>query len=326
MGDQLRWGVLSTASNTERLWNEHTNALRYAVASRDLARAQSYAAERDIPQAYGAYEDLLSDEDVDIVYNPLPNSLHTEWTIRALEAGKHVLCEKPFSRDASEVKRAFDVAQANGLVLAEAFMWRHHPQVAKLRELLDGGVIGTLRCVRASFAFNLGSLADIRASAELEGGAHMDVGAYVVSGCRLVTGTNPERVYAEGATGAAEVDMTMVATLRFPDEVLATIDCSMASVFRYELEAIGDAASIYLEDPWTGRNPRIEIRRDDQSRELVAVEDSNPYTVELEDFEAAVRGERPLLFGRDDAVGQARTLAALHQSMAERSPVDIGAQ
>ena len=323
MSTPLQWGVLSTARNTDRLWNGQTHAVLRGVASRDLGRAQAYAAERGIPESYGSYEELLADDAIDIIYNPLPNQLHVEWTLRALEAGKHVLCEKPFSRDVSGVREAFDLAERRGLLLAEAFMWRHHPQVVTLRGLLDDGVIGPLRCVRASFGFNLDSLDDIRAQRELDGGAHMDVGAYVVSGCRLVAGEDPSRVYAEGVNGGAGVDLTMVGTLRFPSGVLGIVDCSMQTVFRYELEAIGERGSIHLDDPWTGRHPRIEIRRDDQSAEAVEVDDANPYTRQVEDFEAAVRGERPLPFGRDDAVAQAQVLAALHRSMSEGVPVLI---
>jgi predicted dehydrogenase len=316
--------VLSTARITDKLWNPSTTAPLAAIASRDLARAREYASERGIESAYGSYEELLADETIDIIYNPLPNSMHVEWTLRALEAGKHVLCEKPFGRDPEAVGRCFDLAAERGLVLAEAFMWRHHPQVERLRELLADGVIGTLRCVRASFAFNLGGdLRDIRAQAALEGGAHMDVGCYVVSGARLVTGENPVRVYAEGERGGAEVDMTMVGTLRFPSGVLAAIDCSIQTVLRYELEAIGETASIHLDDPWTGQRPRIEIRREDRSAEPVEVADPNPHTREVEDFEAAVRGERPSRYGKDDAVAQAATLDALYRSMREGRTVEL---
>ena len=316
--------MLSTARITDKLWNPGTTAVLAAVASRDLSRARTYASERGIETAYGSYEELLGDDTIDVVYNPLPNSLHAEWTLRALDAGKHVLCEKPFSRDPEAVGRCFDLAAERGLVLAEAFMWRHHPQVERLRELLADGVIGTLRCVRASFAFNLGDdLSDIRAQAALDGGAHMDVGSYVVSGSRLITGENPVRVYAEGEHGGAEVDMTMVGTLRFPSGVLAAIDCSIQTVLRYELKAIGETGSIHLDDPWTGQRPRIEIRRDDQSAEPVEVKGANPHTREVEDFEAAVRGDRPLRYGKDDAVAQATTLAALHRSMRQGRPVQL---
>jgi xylose dehydrogenase (NAD/NADP) len=168
-------------------------------------------------------------------------------------------------------------------------------------------------------------LNDIRAQEALAGGAHMDVGAYVVSGARLVAREDPVRVYAEGRSDGSEVDLSMVATLRFPSGVLAVTDCSMQSVFRYELEAIGDSGAIHLDDPWTGRLPRIEIRRNDQTAELVDVDGANPYTREVEDFEASVRGGRPPRYGNDDVVAQAATLAGIYQSMREGRPVELAA-
>ena len=152
----LRWGILSTANITDKLLDSGTDQEFVAVGSRDGARAEAYAREKGIARAHGSYEALLADPDVDAIYNPLPNSLHVEWSIRALEAGKHVLCEKPLTRHPEDVDRAFDVAEREGRVLAEAFMWRHHPQVARARELLDSGAIGDLRVIRAHFAFTGG--------------------------------------------------------------------------------------------------------------------------------------------------------------------------
>jgi predicted dehydrogenase len=319
--EPLRWGVLSTARNTERLWNDQTDAVLHGVASRDAERARRYASEHGIARAYGSYEALLADDAIDVVYVPLPNSMHLQWTLKALRAGKHVLCEKPFSRDVEGVAEAFDVAASQGLVLAEAFMWRHHPQVEVVRSLIDDDVIGQLRCIRASFAFNLESLDDIRAQAALDGGAHMDVGAYVVSGCRLIAGEEPSRVYAEGFNGQADVDLSMIGTLRFPSGVLGVMDCSMQTVFRYELEAIGVSGSIHLNDPWTGVAARVEIRRGDQSAEVVEVPQVNPYSRQIADFEAAVRGERPAAYGRADAIAQAGVLDAIRRSIDTAGPV-----
>ena len=148
----LRWGILSTANITDKLLDSGTDQEFVAVGSRDGARAEAYAREKGIARAHGSYEALLADPDVDAIYNPLPNSMHVEWSIRALEAGKHVLCEKPLTRHPEDVDRVFDVAEREGRVLAEAFMWRHHPQVARARELLDSGAIGDLRVIRAAFA------------------------------------------------------------------------------------------------------------------------------------------------------------------------------
>jgi predicted dehydrogenase len=246
---------------------------------------------------------------------PLPNSLHVPWSIKALEAGKHVLSEKPLTRHPADAEAAFDAADRAGRVLAEAFMWRHHPQVARLRELIAGGAIGELRLVRAGFSFDifgLGRLDDVRLQSGLEGGGLMDVGCYCVSAMRLLAG-EPVTVSGRRIDGGDGVDIRFTGTLAFADRVLGNFDCGLDMAGRSELEVIGDKASIHLSDPWHGRVPRIELRREDGA-EQIAVPDANPYACELEDFAAAVRGERPHPFGRADAVGQARAIAALYRA------------
>ena len=194
--------------------------------------------------------------EIDAVYIPLPNSMHVPWSVRALEAGKHVLCEKPMSRRPAEVEEAFAAAERAGRVLEEAFMWRHHPQTLRLRELLDEGVIGRLRMVKASFSFPLADVSDIRMQAGLDGGSLMDVGCYCVSGARLVAGAEPERVYGEQAIGGDGVDVAFAATLRFPDDVIGAFHCGFAVGRRHHLEAIGEDGSLFLADPWHGRIAR----------------------------------------------------------------------
>jgi predicted dehydrogenase len=317
----LRWGLLSTAAiNGALLGSGHGEFV--AVASRSAERAEAYARERGIPRAYGSYEDLLADPEVDAVYVPLPNSLHVEWSIRALEAGKHVLCEKPMSRHPDDVERAFDVAERRGLVLMEAFMWRHHPQLQRARELIAEGAIGRLRLVRAAFSFPGRDPGDIRLQRDLEGGGLMDVGCYCISGCRAVAGADPERVFGEQVVGGAGVDVAFAATLRFPGDVLAAFDCGMSYAARDELEAAGDEGSLFLDDPWHGREAVIEVRRPDGSTDRVELGPANSYALELRNFEAAVRGDAPPLLGRDDAVAQARTIAALYRSAEEGRSVD----
>ena len=253
----LRWGILSTADITAKLLDSGSDQEFVAVASRDEARAGAYADAHGIPRAYGSYEALLADPEIDAVYIPLPNSMHVEWSITALQAGKHVLCEKPLSRHPEDVDRAFDVAQETGRVLAEAFMWRHNPQVARMRELIDAGEIGTLRLIRAAFSFALaGDPDNIRLAADLDGGGLMDVGCYCVSGCRTVAGAEPERVYAEQVIGGRGVDVALAATLRFPGDVLAVIDCG--ALLRAARRARGRrrrAARSSSTTPGTGATP-----------------------------------------------------------------------
>jgi predicted dehydrogenase len=319
----LRWGILSTANINDKLLDSGTDQEFVAVGSRDGARAEAYAREKGIARAHGSYGALLADPDVEAIYNPLPNALHVEWSIRALEAGKHVLCEKPLSRRPDDVERAFDVAEREGRVLAEAFMWRHHPQVARARRLLDAGAIGDLRVIRAHFAFKAADPDDIRLQAELDGGGLMDVGSYCVSGCRTLAGTEPERAWAELIPGGHGVDVALAATLRFPGDVLAHFDCGLSYPGGSLLAAAGTEGSFALADPWHGNDAVIELQRTDGSVERIDAGPADSYALELADFEAAVRGERLPLLSRDDALGQARTIAALYTSAERNSPCPI---
>jgi D-xylose 1-dehydrogenase (NADP+, D-xylono-1,5-lactone-forming) len=319
----VRWGVLSTANITDKLLNSGHDQEFVAVGSRDLGRAEEWARSRGIPRAHGSYEELLADPDVEAVYVPLPNGMHVEWSIRALEAGKHVLCEKPMSRHPDDVVRAFDVAERSGRVLAEAFMWRHHPQLARTRELLAAGEIGELRVIRAAFAFVASDPDDIRLNGSLEGGGLMDVGCYCVSGCRALAGAEPDRVYAEQVIGGRRVDVALAATLRFPGDVLAHFDCGLSYEGGDQLEAVGTDGSLFLDDPWHGREAVIEVRRADGSVERVETGPVASYALELSDFEAATRGERLPLLGRDDALAQARVIAALYASAERNEPCPI---
>jgi xylose dehydrogenase (NAD/NADP) len=229
VGLRTRWGLLSTARINDRLLKgarRSDSVDVIAVASRDRARAEHYARERGIARAYGSYDELLADPDVDAVYVSLPNSMHVEWTVRALEAGKHVLCEKPLSRVEAEAARAFDVAERQGLVLMEAFMYRHNPQTLQFAELAADGAIGAVRLIRAAFSFAVTHAADVRLAAEYDGGALMDVGCYCVNAARLLAG-EPHRVMGEQVANDADVDLRFVGQLRFPGDVLASFDCAL---------------------------------------------------------------------------------------------------
>jgi predicted dehydrogenase len=318
------WGVISTANINRLVLAGAAKSGRVdvvAVASRDQARAEAYAREHGIERAHGSYEALLADPDVDAVYISLPNSLHVEWSVRALEAGKHVLCEKPLDRRPEEVERAFDAADRAGRLLSEAFMYRHNPQTAKIRELVAGGAIGALRLVRAAFSFGLDEPENVRLAADLDGGALMDVGCYCVSGSRLLAG-EPETAYGRQVTGPSGVDVLFAATMSFPGDVVAQFDCGFVLPDRDELEVIGDEGSLFLDDPWHARKPLIELRRDDGVEEL-ALEPVDSYRLELENLSDAIEGSAEPLLGRADAVGQARAIEALYASAASGEPVSL---
>jgi len=324
----ITWGLLSTARINRRLLEaaaESDRAEVTAVASRDAERARTYAREHGIPRAYGSYEELLEDGDVEAVYISLPNALHVEWTLRALEAGKHVLCEKPLSRRPEDVERAFELAESKGLVLSEAFMWRHHPQTKRLSALLDEGSIGRLRVVRTAFGFRLAGSGDVRLSPELEGGALMDVGCYCVNAVRLLAG-EPTRMHGEQALGEGGVDIAFAGMLRCSDDVLAQFDCGFVLPDRAALEAVGEEGSLVVDDPWHAGSPGIELRRGDAAQaERIPIEPANSYRLELDDLSAAIEDGATPLLGRDDALGQARAIDALYRSADGAGAVEVSA-
>jgi predicted dehydrogenase len=321
----VRWGIISTADINGKLLAgaaASDDVEVVAVGSRDLGRARAFADRHGIRRAYGSYEDLLADPEVEAVYNPLPNTMHVEWSIKALEAGKHVLCEKPMSRHVDEVEAAFDAAERTGRLLSEAFMWRHNPQTRRLEELVAAGAVGELRLVRSAFSYALFDHDNIRLRTDVEGGALMDVGCYCVSGSRLLAG-EPETVSATQYTGPSGTDWVFAATMRHPGDVIATFDCGTALAPRDELEAIGTEGSVFLDDPWHCRTPVIEVRRDGEV-ERIEVMPEDSYRLELEDLGRAIReGGSPLL-GREDALGQARVIDALFRSAAEGRSVAPG--
>jgi xylose dehydrogenase (NAD/NADP) len=283
-----------------------------AVASRDRVRAEQFAREHGIARTLDSYESLLADAEIEALYIPLPNSMHVDWTVRALEAGKHVLCEKPLSRHRAEVERAYDVAERQGRVLMEAFMYRHNPQTQRLSELVSAGLIGTLRLIRAAFSFVARDPSNIRLSRELDGGALMDVGCYCVSGARLLAG-EPERVTGVQTLGGDSVDVAFAGAMTFADGVLAHFDAGLSLATRDELEVVGDEGSLFLDDPWHCRSPLIELRKNGRI-ERIEPPVADSYRLEAENMSAAIRGEAEPLLGRADAVGQARTIEALYEA------------
>jgi xylose dehydrogenase (NAD/NADP) len=314
----VRWGLLGTGDITNKVTRGARRSDRVqfvAVGSRTPERAEAYAGSHDVPRAHGSYEALLDDPDVEAVYISLPNSLHHEWTMHALRAGKHVLCEKPYSTRVEDVEEAYDLANARNLVLTEGFMWRHHPQATALKALLPE--LGELQTIRATFSFVLGPdrASDIRLSADLEGGSLMDVGCYCVSGARFLAGEEPATVYGRAVWAPSGVDLRFTGVLRFPSGVMAEFTSAFTMDHR-GLEAIGDQGSALLLDPWQA-DPATLVR----GEEVVTrwhPEDPNPMEVpyfhEFENFCAAVRGESEVLLGRDHAAGQARVLGALYES------------
>jgi D-xylose 1-dehydrogenase (NADP+, D-xylono-1,5-lactone-forming) len=320
MSEPVRWGLLSTARINEAILDGAAQSDRthvVAVASRDSSRAEEYAREHGLERAYGSYEALLEDPDLDVVYVSLPNSLHVEWSIRALEAGKHVLCEKPMDRRVDAVERAFDTADRAGRLLMEAFMYRHHPQTRKAAELVCAGAIGELRQVRSLFSFTLADDADVRMLPELDGGALMDLGCYCISMQRLLAG-EPQLVFGRQRTSATGVDAGFVALLEFGGGVFGEFHCGFDLPEGNGLEAIGSTGKLVVADPIRCRDPHVEV-----DGERIDVEDVDRYFLQVENFSAAVRGEAEPLLGRADALGQVRVIDALYRSAASGAAVSL---
>jgi predicted dehydrogenase len=321
----VRWGVLSTARINDKLLAGARQAAGVevvAVASRDRARGEVFAAAHGIGRVHGSYEDLLADPDVEAVYIPLPNSLHVPWSIQALEAGKHVLCEKPLTRRAAEAEAVFDAADRAGRLLMEAFMWRYHPQTEALVRL--AGEIAPLRVVRAAFGFPLPpeDVANVRLQTSLEGGALMDVGCYCVSALRLLGG-EPERVQSELVPGGDGVDGRFAGVMRFGG-VLGTFDCGFDVPPRGAIEVVGEGGTLVASDPWHGLAPHLTLALPGEDPSEVPVEAANPYQLELEDLSSAIRSGGAPRLGRADALGQARTIEALYAAADTGRAVAVG--
>jgi D-xylose 1-dehydrogenase (NADP+, D-xylono-1,5-lactone-forming) len=314
----IRLGILGTGQIGHQLLAgaRGTSAVTaVAVGSRDMAKGRAFAARHDLATVHGSYEDLLADPGVDAIYISLPNSLHHEWTMHALQAGKHVLVEKPYSAHPEEVEAAFSLAERSNLVLMEAFMWRLGPGAQLIREYLPQ--IGEVRTIRTSFSFVVRSQADVRLDPALAGGSLMDVGCYSVSGARLAAGGEPTRVSGAATWGPSGVDLRFHGQLEFRSGVVAQIASGFDSNDR-GIQVVGADGWFSLRDPWRNEPPIAFLNGN-----RVDYEPHDQYTLELEELVAVIRGERLPEIGRDDALGQARTIQALYRSARSGALVEL---
>jgi xylose dehydrogenase (NAD/NADP) len=337
----VRWGMLSTAGIGRVVAHAvrgSAEAELVAVAGRDPDRTAAYAAELGIPRSVGSYEALLADEGVDAVYLPLPIALHTEWTIRALQAGKHVLCEKPLAPTAADAAACFDAAETAGRLCIEGLMWRHHPQTLLAQRLLADGAIGRLAHIRAALTVDVAP-GDIRRTGRLGGGASLDLGCYCTSAIRLFGG-QPLRVAAEQvvdtAPGADGGDLRLAATLALPGDVLAQMDVALDLPRRDELELIGTDGKIRIPDPWLCRRGCVELERGGVTERLPAdpagefglstePDNDDAYGLEFAAASRAIAAGTPPRFGRADAVDQAAAVEAVRRAAATGTRVDLPA-
>ncbi|KIL41583.1 oxidoreductase [Gordoniibacillus kamchatkensis] len=329
MSRKLRWGILGCAGIAKRAFipgvADSQSGTLAAIASRDLDKAKETAAEFGIARAYGSYEELLADPEIDAVYIPLPNHLHKEWTIRAAQAGKHVLCEKPAALNAHEAAEMAEACRAAGVHFAEAFMYRHHPRYRMIKEVIDSGEIGALRGVHGAFTFNgAANKQNVRYRQDWGGGSLYDVGCYPISAARLLIGAEPiaATVHAYFSPEHDNVDMMASGLLEFPGSIALTFDCGMWAAFRNTLEVLGTdgfievpSAYIYPKEPG-GANFFVTTKA---GRREVEVSTVNQYALQADDFaRAALAGAAPVASPADAIAGMRALDACLESARTRR--------
>lgn len=323
---KLRWGILSTAKIGLRAVipaiQQSCNGEVVAIASRDADKAKQIAQSLNLPRAFDSYEAMLDSPDIDAVYIPLPNSLHHAWTIRAAEARKHILCEKPFALNTAQVDEMIAAAKQHRVQLMEAFMYRFHPQFARVKELIAHGTIGDVRVIRSAFCYFLNRPGDIRRKKTLGGGALMDVGCYCVNMSRMFAGAEPVEVQASAFIGASGVDETLAAILKFPNNVVAVFDCSFQSDYREWMQVQGTHGRIDVPRPIKPMTQPAEIlitlgeKADALVMPLVEkIPGVNHYQVMVEHFADAVLYGMPQLYPPELDRGNMRVIDALFQSV-----------
>jgi predicted dehydrogenase len=328
MRTHLNWGLLSTARINRRLVPAIRAAERAelaAVASRSQARAEAYAAERDIPRAYGSYQALLEDPDVDVVYVPLPNSLHAEWTVKAIQSGKHVLCEKPLALSVAECDEIITAADAAEVVVMEAIMVLYHPLHHKARQLIRDGAVGEVMLARGSFSFFLDRPDDVRWKPALGGGSLWDVGTYPVSFMRWIIG-EPDQVFGWQTASEGGVDKTFVGLLRYSSGVLGVFDCGFQEPFRSEAEIAGTEGTLIIERPYpiAPQSSRLLLRgRSEDGTRVVAVAEKDAYQCEVDALAAAVLDGTPPAVPLRSSRANVATVTALYRSALEGAPQPV---
>jgi predicted dehydrogenase len=331
MARQIRWGILSTANHALKILVPAIREAKFgevvAIVSRDAAKAQQAATEHGIPTSYGSYEALLADPNVDVIYNPLPNGLHKEWTIKIAQAGKHCLTEKPMALNAADAQEMVTAFRQAGKKLAEAFQWRHHPQCQYVRDTVRAGGIGDLRLIEAGFSFMLDRPKDVRWDPALGGGALYDVGCYPISVVRYITGAEPLSVTSHVHWHKRGVDDLVVATLEFPGEVFATINCAFILPLRRYYEVVGTTGSLMVPRTYNPTKAFVGqvIRRgvDRETLETIRFGRKNSYALMVEDFNRAVIEDRDPLFPGEDGVKNMRVIDAIFQSAREGRAVTL---
>ncbi|OGO13798.1 MAG: hypothetical protein A2Y53_07955 [Chloroflexi bacterium RBG_16_47_49] len=322
----LRWGLLSTARINRALiepLRASKNSILSAVASRSLDKAVEFAKEWEIPRYHSSYEALLADPEIEVIYNSLPNSMHAEWSIKAMQSGKHVLCEKPLTTSIKELDEVISVARNTGMVITEAFMYRHHRQTLLVKQMVDQGDIGNLQLIRGSFCYTNTRSNDVRFDPALGGGCLWDVGCYPISFARYITGKEPLEVYGHQVTGPTGVDLLYAGQLVFPGGVISQFECSFITPFKALMEITGDKGRIIISEPYKpGIKTKLIIERDGQTQ-TISIRGAKLYHGEVEDLENAILHGKPPQISHEDSRANIAAIEALHKSVSLLKPISL---
>ena len=327
---KINWGVLGCAGIAEKAFipaiQESGNGILYGIAARDSKRAWDWALNFGFRKSFHSYQALLDDREIDAVYIPLPNSLHAEWSVRAVEAGKHVLCEKPMAMNAEEVRTMAKAAKKAGVLLMEGFMYRFHPQIERALEIIRAKEIGEVRTVHSSFTFTRAfEDGNYRLSPEMGGGALYDVGCYPISLARLVFGEEPQSVFARGRIDPQTgVDFTMSALLEYSRGRWAHCDCSFESHFQSRLLAVGSEGSITLERAFSGKDSDVEIEIAKGDRRIMdRIPKVNMFARMVEHFGDCIFKRIQLRYPPEDAEKNMRVIDACFKSIKTGHPAQV---
>jgi xylose dehydrogenase (NAD/NADP) len=323
---RLRWGLLGTARINQAVFGpirSSKNSQLMAVASRSRDKAAQYADSWEIPHFHASYEALLADPEIDVIYNSLPNGFHAEWSIKAMQMGKHVLCEKPLTTSTLDIDAVKEAAMKTGMVIAEAFMYRHHPQTLRVKELIDNGEVGYLQFIRGSFCYISTRLNNPRFDLQLGGGSLWDVGCYPISYARYLTGKEPNEVYGSQVSGPTGIDLLYAGQLYFPGGVISQFECSFITPSKSWIEITGNKGRITIPEPYKpGKRTKILLERDGQTQNIW-IKGIELYRGEIEDLENAILERKSTRISLDDSRGNIATIEALYQSARLSKPISV---
>lgn len=320
----LGWGLLSTARINRALIPPIRKSKRSqirAVASRRQESADEFAQTWQIPRTHSTYEALLADPEIDVIYNPLPNSMHADWSIKAVHAGKHVLCEKPLATTLEDVDAMQNASLQTGKIITEAFMYRHHPQTLQVKEIIDSGVIGKIQLVRGAFTYVASRPNDVRLDPYLGGGCLWDVGCYPISYARMIIGAEPEEVFGWQIVSSTGVDIHFVGQLRFPEDIYAQIHSSFITPYSPFIEVIGSQGTLTVLKPFVPeKHEKIILKQGDQSQ-IIRTRGEDLYQGEVTDIEDSILLGKPSRITLDDSRSNTLVILALLESARTGRPI-----